>query len=91
MACHQGDGSGIKGAFPPLAKSDYLKNDTKKVVNVLKNGLTGPVTVNGDRYNGVMPSLGLSNEEIANVLTFIYSSWGNSGKTITTEDVNSIH
>lgn len=90
-ACHQPDGKGVPGAFPPLAGSDFLKNkDTKKIIDAVKNGLTGAIKVNGEKYDGVMPSLGLSDEDIANVLTYVYHSWGNSKKTISPQQVKAI-
>lgn len=89
-ACHQGDGQGIKGAFPPLAKSDYLNKDWRRAVSAVKNGLTGKIVVNGDEYNSVMPSLGLSKDDIANVLTYVYHNWGNSKRVITPADVDSV-
>lgn len=89
-ACHQPDGKGVPGAFPPLAGSDYLKNDVNKVISVVKKGLSGSIKVNGDKYDGVMPSLSLSDEDIANVLTYVYHSWGNSKKTILPKQVSSV-
>ncbi len=89
-ACHQGDGAGIPSAFPPLTKSDYLNADKTRAIGVIKNGLTGPITVNGNKFNGVMPSLGMSDEDIANVLTYVYSTWGNSKKTVTPAEVKAV-
>ena len=82
-ACHQPEGQGLAGAFPPLASSDYLLEDTDRAISALINGLSGPITVNGVEYNGVMPSVRLSDEEIANVLTFVNKSWSNEGPEIT--------
>lgn len=89
-ACHQPDGKGIKGAFPPLVNSDYLNQDVKRAIGVVKNGLSGKITVNGEVYDSVMPGLGLNDEEIANVLTYIYSAWGNSNKVVTPQDVSNV-
>lgn len=89
-ACHQVDGKGIPKAFPPLAKSDFLNKDTKRAIGVVKNGLSGSVKVNGETYNGVMPALGLSDEDIANVLSYVYNSWGNSKKQVTLKDVKAV-
>ncbi|MGE0761740.1 MAG: copper-containing nitrite reductase [Bdellovibrionales bacterium] len=89
-ACHQVDGRGIADAFPPLAASDYLNADKTRAIAVVRNGLSGEVKVNGNKYNSVMPALGLSDEDIANVLTFVYSSWGNSGKTVTPDEVSKV-
>ena len=56
-ACHQPDGSGLTGAFPPLAGSDYLKGDRNQVMAAALFGLSGPITVNGVDYNGVVETL----------------------------------
>ena len=89
-ACHQPDGKGINGAFPPLANSDWLNKDVKRAIGVVKNGLSGPITVNGNPYNSVMPALGLSDEDIANVLTFVFNSWNNSKKEVNAKDVSNV-
>ena len=69
-ACHQAEGQGLAGAFPPLAESDYLAAGTGPVIEAVLNGLSGPVTVNGKDYNAVMPNLSyLSDEEVADVVT----------------------
>ncbi|MEH6347157.1 MAG: copper-containing nitrite reductase [Bermanella sp.] len=87
--CHQSDGQGLEGAFPPLAKSDYLQNKLNSIAAV-KNGLSGTVKVNNHNYNGAMPNLGLSDESIANVLTYIYDSWGNSKLVVTPAEVSNV-
>lgn len=85
-ACHQPDGRGVKGAFPPLAKSDFITTP-KVAAKIVANGLTGVVTVNGNKYNGVMPALGLSNEDVANVVTYVVNSWENKGGQVSPEEV----
>ncbi len=87
LACHQPEGQGVPGAFPPLAKSDFLMQDKSRAISVLLHGLTGKIKVNGKEYNGVMPALELSNEQVANVLTFVRNSWGNKGDMVTPEEV----
>lgn len=87
MACHQPTGLGIPNAFPPLAKADYLNKDKIRTIKTVTGGLQGKVVVNGQEYDGVMPAWNLSDEDIANVLTFIYNSWGNSGKQVTPDEV----
>jgi len=82
-ACHQPDGSGVKGAFPPLAKADYVNQQTAKAIHAVVNGLEGPITVNGELYNSVMPKLQLSDEQVANVMTYILNSWENKGGEVT--------
>lgn len=86
-ACHQVDGLGIPHAFPPLAKSDFLNKDKIRAIKTVTGGLQGRVVVNAQEFNGVMPAWSLSDEEIANVLTYIYSMWGNSGKDVTPQEV----
>lgn len=88
-ACHQAEGQGLKGAFPPLAGSDYLAQDGGMVaVTAILNGLSGPITVNGVEYNAVMPPLSyLSDSEVADVVTFVLNSWGNQGGEIASAEV----
>lgn len=86
-ACHQSNGVGIPHAFPPLANSDFLNADKIRAIKVVTGGLSGKVTVNGQEYNGVMPAWNLSDEDIANVITYVYANWGNSGKDVTPQEV----
>jgi nitrite reductase (NO-forming) len=89
-ACHQESGQGIPNAFPPLAGSDFLMADKKRSIKIVKHGLEGPVTVNGKTYNSVMPALGLSDDDVASVLTFVRNSFGNKGDGVTVEEVKSV-
>ena len=87
-ACHQPTGKGLAGAFPPLAGSDFLKGDRKAVMSAALFGLSGPVTVNGVEYNGVMPSLGhLPDDDLAAALTYVFNSWGNDGAAVCVAEV----
>lgn len=90
QACHMKDGSGIEGAFPPVANSDYLNENPERGVSAVVHGLSGEITVNGETYNGVMPSQNLTDEEVANVITYILNSFDNEGGEITPEDVERI-
>jgi len=83
FACHQGEGQGIAGAFPPLANSDYLNADVDRAINIVLHGKTGEITVNGNKFNSVMTAQTLTDEEVANVLTFVYNSWGNNKTEVT--------
>jgi nitrite reductase (NO-forming) len=83
IACHQANGQGIPGAFPPLAKSDYLNANPNRAIKGVVKGLSGPITVNGKKFNGAMPAQPLSDQQIADVFTYVYSSWGNN-KTVVT-------
>jgi len=86
-ACHQPDGMGVPSAFPPLAKSDYLMADTERAILAIVNGLQGPIVVSGKKFNSVMPAVKLTNDEIANVLTYARNSWGNEGGKVSRMDV----
>jgi len=88
-ACHQPSGYGIPGRFPPLAGSDFLNSDKDRAIKVLVNGLQGEVVVNGQTFNNTMPKFPLSDEDIACALTYVYSSFGNSGQDVTPAEVNS--
>ncbi len=89
--CHQTNGAGLAGVFPPLAKSDYLAADPKRAIGILLHGLTGKVTVNGGEYNSVMPPMNqLNDDEIANILTYVLNTWGNPGGRILSDEVTKI-
>ena len=86
--CHQGNGQGLAGVFPPLAKSDYFAKDPTRIVDAVSQGLTGPVKVNGQAYNSVMPPMSqLTDDEVANIATYVLNSWGNPGGRVTKEQV----
>ncbi len=89
-ACHQPNGVGVPAAFPPLAKADYLNNSKEKSISAVVHGLAGEVVVNGQKYNSIMPKLGLSDEDVANVLTYVYSQWGNNGSEVTPDEVKAV-
>ena len=85
--CHQENGQGIEGTFPPLANSDYLMADVKRAMHEVVTGKSGEVTVNGVSYNSTMPANVLTDEQLVDVMNYILNSWGNNGGTITLEDV----
>ncbi len=86
--CHQPNGEGLPDVFPPLAQSDWLMKDRERAIGVVLNGLTGKVSVNGKDFNSVMPPMSqLSNDEIANILTYVTNEWGNSGPAVTPGEV----
>lgn len=89
-ACHQANGQGVPAAFPPLANSDYLNADVERSIAAVLFGMSGEITVNGETYNSVMTSQGLSDEETANVMTYVYNNWGNDAQEITPEMVNKV-
>ena len=93
VACHQPTGMGLPGAFPPLAGVDYVTGDEDRLINILIHGLQGPIEVNGNQYNGLMPAFGptgtynWSDEQISYVLTYIRQEWGNAAAPISAAEV----
>lgn len=89
--CHQPEGQGLPAVFPPLAKSDFLMQDKRRSIEVVVNGLSGPVTVNGQPYNSVMPPMSQLNDDgIANILTYVRNAWGNKGDAVSPDEVTSV-
>jgi len=87
--CHQATGQGLPGVFPPLAKSDYIAKDRMRPVDVMLRGMSGPVTVNGQAYNSVMPPMSqLTDDAVANISTYVLNSWGNPGGRVTKAEVS---
>jgi len=86
--CHQANGAGLPGVFPPLAKSDFLAADIHRAQSIVLRGLTGKVVVNGSEFNSVMPPMTqLNDDEIANILTYVLNSWGNPGGRVSSDDI----
>ncbi len=90
FACHQAEGQGIPNAFPPLANSDYLNADVRRSIEIVVKGKTGEITVNGEKYNSVMTRQAISNSEVADVLTYVYNSWGNNKTNVTKAQVDAV-
>jgi len=92
FACHQPDGKGLPMAFPPLAGSDFLMADRDRAVRIVLKGLSGPVTVNGQTINSAMPpqEAVLTDAQIADALTYVTNSWGNSGDAFKADHVKAI-
>ena len=86
-ACHQPTGRGVPNVFPPLAGSDFLNADKNRAIKIVINGRQGELVVNGQRFNNTMPKFPLTDQEIANALTFVYNSFGNAGIEVTPEEV----
>jgi len=86
--CHQTNGQGLSGVFPPLAKSDVIAADPKRPIDIVLHGLTGKIKVNGTDYNSVMPPMSqLTDDDAANIITYVLNSWDNPGGRISKEDV----
>jgi mono/diheme cytochrome c family protein len=91
MTCHLPNGEGVANVYPPLAKSDYLIKNREASIRGIKYGQQGEMIVNGKKYNSVMAALGLSDDEVADVMNYISNSWGNKNdKMITESEVSKI-
>ena len=86
-ACHQPTGQGLPNVFPPLAGSDFLNADKNRAIKIVINGRQGELIVNGRKFNNSMPQFPLGDDDIANVLTFVYNSFGNAGLEVAPEEV----
>lgn len=90
-ACHQPTGAGIPGAFPPLAESEWVNGPVENLIRIQLRGLMGPITVKGTTYNSVMPpNATMSDDEIAAVLTYIRSNFGNKSSAVTADQVKAL-
>lgn len=91
LACHQVDGSGVPNLNPPLKQTDWVQGDKVRLINVILKGLQEPIEINGETYDNVMPAHDfLSDKEIADVLTFIRSNFGNKADAISAEEVKKV-
>jgi len=92
-ACHQASGEGSPGSYPPLGGSEWVLGNKERLTAILLHGLSGPVTVRGATYStNLMPDWGksLSNEKIADVMTYMRASWGNTANEVTPEEVAAV-
>ncbi len=91
MQCHLGNGKGVPNTFPPLAGSNWLTEKREESIHAVKYGQSGEIEVNGKKYDGVMVPMGLSDKEVADVLNYVMTSWGNTqDKPVTEEEVAKI-
>jgi mono/diheme cytochrome c family protein len=87
ITCHMEKGEGIEGAFPPLAKADYLMADKTRSIKQIIKGASGDMTVNGKTYSGEMPAIDLTDDQVSDVLNYVRNSWGNKGGAVTPTEV----
>ena len=91
LSCHQADGSGVPGMHPPLGPGSWVGKQPNELIAIMMKGLNGKIEVNGEIYNDFMPSHAeLSDEDLANVLSYVRSSFGNNFGAITPEMVKNI-
>ena len=92
IACHQTTGQGLPGAYPPLAGSEWAMGPEDRIIRIVLNGLSGPITVKSTSFNNSMPAFGpqLRDEQIADVLTYVRSEWGNNATAVSPDKVKEI-
>jgi len=86
-ACHQINGAGMPGVFPPLAKSDYLNADVNRAIKQVLVGSLNPLATKGKKYAIAMPKQALNDQQIADVLSYVYANWGNKKVVVKPEMV----
>lgn len=88
-ACHQANGMGLAGTFPPLGGSSWVVGDARRPVSIVLLGMQGPIEVSGKRYSSVMPAFGaqLDDAQVAAVLSYVRSSFGNDAPEVKPEVV----
>ena len=84
IQCHMATGKGNGTTFPPLDGSDWLKKKRAESIHAVKYGQKGEILVNQKKFNGIMPPMGLSNEEVADVMNYVMNSWSNKTKKMVT-------
>ena len=88
LTCHQADGNGVRGQFPPLAGNSKITGPATDVIRIVLFGLEGLLTVNERDYNQLMPAQGyLKDEQIANILSYVRNNWGNKAPPVTAGEV----
>lgn len=91
MNCHLAKGEGVPEVYPPLASSDYLMERRRESIKAVKYGMSGEIVVNGKPYNNTMADLGLTDNEVADVMNYILNSWGNEAeKMVTASEVSKV-
>ena len=91
--CHAENGQGLPAAgFPPLAKSNWVTGNEKRLINIVLKGLSGPIKVSGKSFNGSMPGFGqlYNDEQIAAILTYVRNSWSNKADPISPKRVKAV-
>ena len=91
LACHQINGSGVPGMNPPLKKTKWVVGDKKTLINVILKGLDQEIVVDDETYTNVMPAFAnLSDQEIADVLTYVRNNFGNKASMVTPAEVKAV-
>lgn len=91
VTCHQKDGGGVPRLNPPLIKTEYVLGDKTRLINIVLKGLNQPITIEDEEYTNVMPSFAqLTDQQIADVLTYVRNSFGNKASAVTVAQVKAL-
>jgi mono/diheme cytochrome c family protein len=91
LACHQVDAGGVQGMTPTLVKTTYVLGPKTPLIKIVLNGMTGAVTINGDDFHNVMaPHSDLTDQQIADVLTYVRNNFGNKASAVTVAQVKAV-
>jgi mono/diheme cytochrome c family protein len=91
LSCHQADGGGVSNMNPPLIKTSYVLGDKVRLTKIILNGFSERVEIDGEMYSNVMPSFNyLTNQQIADVLTYVRSNFTNKASAVTAAEVNKV-
>lgn len=92
LVCHMADGSGVPLMYPPVIESESIAGNTDSLIILILEGMSGPVVIKGEEYNGIMPPLKdvLSDQEVADLINYLRNSFGNSGELVRPEQVAAI-
>lgn len=91
VVCHQANGLGVEGLYPPVSQTEWTLGDKGRLIRLVLNGMMGPVEVKGEEYNNAMtPNSFLTDQQIADVLTYTRSNFGNDASPVTAEEVAAV-
>ena len=91
LSCHQADGGGVPNLNPPLIKTEYVLGDKERLINIVLKGFNENIEIDGERFVNAMPELSiLKDQEIADVLTYVRSSFGNKAAAVTLAEVKAV-
>jgi mono/diheme cytochrome c family protein len=91
VTCHQADAGGVPNLNPPLIKTEYVLGDKERLIKIILHGLNEKLEIEGQYYSNPMPALGiLKDQQIADVLTYVRSNFGNNASAITAAEVKQV-
>ena len=91
IQCHQADGQGIRGVYPPITQNEWVEGDEGRLIRLILHGMEGPIVIDGVTYDQRMQPLGrLTDDQIAAVLTYVRNNFGNDASAVDPDDVSKV-